>query len=168
MRLILVLYSERPVSIKGRAPLAYVLISSAECSCCQTSFVFFFSPCVKVCSPTLKPTKGGKCFQLVRLLEWNYLSLILCLVMCMKFRCQCVDRKRARRVQKGDSTEYLRNIRSGNRHTCLDANSEWITKWLLGLHGAICGSLRYKGGQRRSNTRNRDGYLYRHAATSLK
>lgn len=54
MRLILVLYSERPVSIKGRAPLAYVLISSAECSCCQTSFVFFFFPLCEGLQPNPK------------------------------------------------------------------------------------------------------------------
>lgn len=63
----------RPVSLKvcSRALHAYILINAAS----VVKPVFFFL-CVKACCPTLKHWKAGKCFQLVSLLEWNYLNPI--------------------------------------------------------------------------------------------
>lgn len=140
------------VCLWREAPHAYILISSAVVV--KPVPFFFFSPYEGVL-PNPKTRESHKVLSVshsapVKLLILSALSAFAHVWPPMWSR---------------EIERVTKRTLGGTSHACKDLYR--VQKWLLGRHGAVCGSLRYKGGRSCSNTRHRDGYLYRPAASSL-
>lgn len=90
----------------------------------SNQFLFFFL-CMKVCCPTLKPTKAGKCFQFFWLLQWNYLNVI------SVWLCQCRVGKYRAHSQRIE-THLLRLVQRLVKK--MTARTSWRSLWKPSLH----------------------------------